>query len=188
MEAIEHLYKIIDDAPMILFASVIDKRQMTTKYVLPDSATTLAYKHLLERIEKFLKNSTENHFGIIIHDLIQEATGNSRSYQREIIEYHEQVLHRGRTDEALIEHIVEGVHFVETDQSNFLQVADLVAYNIYRQFTDSGDQWDSCFKMNEVEFWRTISTYSYFKRVLNKFDRSEMKRIRGYGIKKFPEV
>ena len=88
----------------------------------------MAYELLLERAAGFLSQCDNAPCGIIIHDLIQEAASNaSRGHQKAILEVHQKFQDRGRTDFAGVGKIIEGVHFLPTDQSNFLQVADLVA-------------------------------------------------------------
>ena len=161
---------------------------MTAKYAYPESPTTYAYELLVERIEKFLTRLPEQHTGIIIHDLIQEAPGASKSYQREIIRHHEKMLHEGRTSVASLDHIIEGVHFVETDQSNFLQIADLVAYNVFRQCTDHWEEWDRWALRSEKQAFASMPMYPYFARLLPKFDTGMSGLIRGCGIKKEPNV
>ena len=180
--AIERLYEIVDAAPLILFAVIVDKRQMTAKYAVAESPTSYAYELLVERFERFLSRQMVEHSGIVIHDLIQEVPGASKSYQREIIKQHEKFLHEGKTSLAPIRRIVEGVHFVETDQSNFLQVADLVAYNIYRQFTEHLREWDDLASVDEKQAFDQLPTYPYFKRLLPKFDRGSNGGLRGCGI------
>lgn len=178
---VEALYTLINDAPLTLFAAVIDKRQMMTQYVNPVSSTEMAYELLLERVAGFLYSCDNAPCGIIIHDLIQESTGSEvRSHQKTIVELHEKFQKRGKTDFASIEKIIEGVHFLPTDQSNFLQVADLVAYNVYRQFNDSWESWE------EGKSLSSMPKYEFFERLLPKFYKSSAGTVKGYGIKKFP--
>lgn len=35
------------------------------------------------------------------------------------------------------------VSFDNSANSNFLQLADIVAYNVWRQFVEYGDEWDN---------------------------------------------
>lgn len=87
---------------------------------------------------------------------------------------------KGKTSFATLEKIIESVHFESSDQSNFLQVADLLTYNIYRQFTDHGDEWD------DGETLKSMTKYPYFARYIPKFDKDPFGNITGYGLKKFP--
>ncbi len=178
---VEAMFALINDAPLTLFAAVVDKRQMMTQYTAPVPATEMAYELLLERVAGFLAHCDNTPCGIIIHDLIQEsASSEARSHQKAIVELHEKFQRRGRTDFASVEKIIEGVHFLPTDQSNFLQVADLVAYNVYRQFSEHWEEW-------EEEPLSRVTKYGFFERLLPKFYNSEAGAVKGYGIKKFPK-
>ncbi len=185
-EAIERLYAVLMEAPVTLFAVVIDKQQMRERAVSPNSITEYAHELLVERFEEFLCAQTEKHFGVVIHDLIQETTGPARSHQREIINLHDQILCDGRTATTEIVSMVEGVHFIETDQSNFLQIADLAAYNVYRHFSDNWKDWDRLAAFPEEHAFSTMGMYPYFARLLPKFHRNAEGLIRGCGIKKQP--
>ena len=179
--AVGEMFSLINDAPITLFAAVIDKRQMMTKYVDPFSSTEMAYQLLLERVAWFLSGCDNAPCGIIIHDLIQESVeSKARSYQKATQEQHEKFQNPLSNGPAKNEKIIEGVHFLPTDQSNFLQVADLVAYNVYRQFADHWEQWDEGKPLSEM------TKYSFFERLLPKFYKLSGGIIKGYGIKKFP--
>jgi hypothetical protein len=63
--------------------------------------------------------------------------------------------------------------------SNFLQLADTIAYNVYRQFVDYGDVW-------EDKSAGTLKTYPFFERIADNF-YSKQGRIAGFGIVKVPD-
>jgi hypothetical protein len=178
-EAVNKLYNIIVDAPLTLFAAVINKRQMLSQYTTPEPATMLAYELLIERIEKFLGRCDDSPYGMIIHDLIVE---NAKSHQQDIHDLHEKFQSRGSTSAQKIERIIEGVHFVPSHHSNFLQIADMVAYNTARQFEDHGQEWDAKVAPDKMK------QYEWFGRILPKFDKSAQNKVRGYGIKKMPSL
>ena len=179
-EFVAKIYAFIDAAPLTLFSVVIDKRRMMEQYESPMPATPLAYQMLMERIQTFLEQQQGNPNGLIIHDLIDEKPGLPRSHQKEIVDLHERLLHEGRTTYKNISNLIEGVHFIPDDQSNFLQLADLMAYNVFRQFTEHSKEWDEGVSLTRM------TKYPQFERILPKFFRSGA-RVRGYGIKKFPE-
>ena len=67
--------------------------------------------------------------------------------------------------------------FEKSCNSIFLQMADTVAYNVYRQFVSFGDEWD--------EAKPDLPLYEYFERIVGNFYvRNE--QIAGYGIVKVP--
>jgi len=72
------------------------------------------------------------------------------------------------------------IKFESSKSSNFLQLADSIAYNVYRQFVDYGDDWDN----------KDISSprmYKYFKKISNSF-YCKNDRIAGYGIVLVPST
>ena len=76
------------------------------------------------------------------------------------------------------------VGFESSASSNFLQLADMVAYNVWRQFVDYGDEWDRHSKPNEHH---KLPTYPYFETISRKFYCSRDQRVNGFGIVKLPD-
>jgi hypothetical protein len=72
---------------------------------------------------------------------------------------------------------IGGVAFRDSKLDERLQLADLVAYAIYRQFVDHSPEWEDPSK--------PLLTYEYLERIATKF-RNQGGRIQGYGIIKFP--
>jgi hypothetical protein len=73
------------------------------------------------------------------------------------------------------------IGFEQSSNSNFLQLADTVAYNVYRQFIDNGDSW-------EAKESKTLKMYSHFERISdNFFCHSETKQVKGFGLIKIPD-
>lgn len=70
--------------------------------------------------------------------------------------------------------------FEKSRNSNFLQLADTVAYNVYRQFVDHGDLW-------EDKTAKSLKTYPYFDRLAPNF-YSKKGKIGGYGVVKVPDL
>jgi hypothetical protein len=69
--------------------------------------------------------------------------------------------------------------FEKSINSNFLQLADTVAYNVFRQFVDHGDGW-------EDEGAQKLPMYPFFERILPNFYHKDG-RIGGVGIVKVPD-
>ena len=69
--------------------------------------------------------------------------------------------------------------FEKSKNSNFLQLADTAAYDIYRQFVEYGDIW-------EDKNADSLKTYSYFDRLSQNF-YNQNGRIAGFGIVKVPD-
>jgi len=68
--------------------------------------------------------------------------------------------------------------FEKSKNSNFLQLADTVAYDVYRQFIEYGDIW-------EDENADKLKTYPYFARLTPNFYNKNGK-IAGFGVVKVP--
>jgi hypothetical protein len=67
--------------------------------------------------------------------------------------------------------------FEKSCDENFLQVADICAYNVYRQFVEYGRQWSG------QEGDGKLNAYDYFRRISCNFSyNSQSKQVRGYGI------
>lgn len=73
------------------------------------------------------------------------------------------------------------VRFEESHTSNFLQLADTVAYNVFRQFVQHGDSWES-------PEGNTLVEYSFFSRISDNFYHNTKGRIAGYGLVKVPDA
>lgn len=70
--------------------------------------------------------------------------------------------------------------FEKSFNSNFLQLADSVAYNVWRQFVDHGDSW-------EDKKGKQLAMYPFFKKISNCFYTKDDGRVAGYGIIKVPD-
>lgn len=72
------------------------------------------------------------------------------------------------------------IKFESSKSSNFLQLADSVAYIVYRQFIEYGDDWDN-------KSIKSPRMYKFFSKISNSF-YSKNDRIAGYGIVLVPST
>lgn len=80
---------------------------------------------------------------------------------------------------------ISDIKFMQSCDENFLQVADICAYNIYRQFIEFGRDW--CGK-NTKEGERVMSAYPYFNRIRCNFLFNPLtKQVRGVGLTCVPD-
>ncbi len=168
-------YDIILSYNTLVIAAIIDKQQVQRKYVTPQSPSSLAYRLLFERIENFL--TKQEQYGIVIFDKITELEVSKKGYENLLARQHQRYLEKG-TEFVQISQIVEGLLFIPSHENNLLQLADLCAYNTYRQFVDYGEEWR--------RYGRFSERYPYFARIESKFDRSANGNVNGYGLKLFP--
>jgi hypothetical protein len=175
-EFTDKLYDALLSYNVVLVASVIDKHQMQKQYKTPQSPSSLAYRLAFERIELFLQSKDQAH-GILIFDKITELEMKKKGYENLLSYQHLRYLEKG-TDFVHVSQIVEGLLFIPSHENNLLQLADLCAYNIYRQFVEYGTEWDA-----QKAF---SNRYKYFARIESKLYRSQAGDYVGYGLKKFP--
>ena len=62
---------------------------------------------------------------------------------------------------------------------HLLQIADITAYNAFRQLREYGDLWDD-------PHAGSPPLYPYFERILPRLHRSAQGQLAGYGVAKFP--
>lgn len=175
-EFVAKLYDILLSYDVTLIASVINKLQVKAQYAMPQSPSSLAYRLALERIELFLQDKTDEN-GIVIFDKITELEMRKKGYENLLARQHRRYLEKG-TDFVQVSQIIEGLLFIPSFENSFIQLADLCAYNIYRQFVDHGDEWETD---QQFAHW-----YHYFARIEPKLRRSPKGDYAGFGIKKFP--
>ncbi len=176
-EFTDKVYDALLAYEIVLIAAVIDKNAMKRRYSAPQSPSSLAYRLLFERIEMFLANDTADDYGIVIFDKITELEVRKRGYEDLLARQHLRYLEKG-TEFLSINDIVEGLLFIPSFENNLLQLADLCGYNVYRQFVDYGDEWESSKKFSHK--------YPYFELIEPKLYGSAAGSYAGWGIKKFP--
>ncbi|MBU4272107.1 MAG: DUF3800 domain-containing protein [Planctomycetes bacterium] len=114
---------------MRVFGVVVDKRHL---HGWMDSAKMhrKAWELLLERIEAFLREEHPKHQGVLITDDI------SKERNRSLAMKHAYIQSEGTAAGTWLSHIAEMPLFVRSELSNGVQLADLLAYNVYRCFRD----------------------------------------------------
>ncbi|MEJ7873202.1 MAG: DUF3800 domain-containing protein [Rubrobacteraceae bacterium] len=177
-EFVDKYYKAVVDADLLLIASVVDKVHMQETYSNPWYAPAVAYEILLQRMERQMRNK-----GIVTVSIddMTGATPKGNQYKENLKKHHEQLK---KTGSKLLSNIdfecVKGrLKFINSSHSHLIQVADIAAYNVYRQFTDHGEKW-------EEHGLKTLPTYDHFVRLAQKFRAGPGKRVQGYGVVKFP--
>jgi hypothetical protein len=177
-EFTERLYDILDHPALHLFSAVVDKTQMQKAYSLPQNPSSLAYRLIFERFQHFLEAQEESSYGIVIFDRIDD-TAFRKGYENLLSRQHLRYLEKG-TDFVKIDNIVEGLLFIPSAANCFVQLADICAYNIFRQFVEHGNEWDK-------PGGKTLPLYHYFGRIVYHFYTGPRSTLSGYGIKKYPD-
>ena len=165
-------YPLIAENPQMKIQSVVlDKRYYKNRR--DRSPLVIAAQALFDRIE--LGPNKSSH---IIFDQMEDALQSEKREQGDILKVanHEIDLH-AFFDKYSHAHI----EFEISRNSNFLQIADSVAYNILRQFVDYGDTWDGPDTI--------VKMYPYFEKVYGNFYCKEgQQHPKGVGITKIPDA
>lgn len=176
---VDALYDVVCGAEIKFIAAVVDKSHSQERY--GTSAwypPAIAYDMILQRVQAELAGVGKT---TVVIDNMTGATPKNRQYrqnlerQHELLKQHGSQLQRGFRLSS-----VEGrLRFVNSADYDLIQVSDLAAYNVYRQFVEHGDKW-------EEDGATTLPTYEYFDRIGRKFRCDERGRVQGYGVAKFP--
>lgn len=171
-------YDLIADADLTLIAGVVDKLHMQEDY--PPSrwyAPAVAYEILLQRVENELCG--KGRVSVVIDDMTGK-TPKGNEYKGNLKRHHMQLIQRGSTLKKGFKFTcLAGLKFVSSQVSNLVQVADVVSYNVFRQFQDHGEAWEELGRIS-------LPAYPYFARILTKFRQGPDGRIQGFGVVKFP--
>jgi len=175
------LYEEIALADLRLFAAVVDKIHLQEDYSRPWYAPAVAYEILMQRIaQQVLRPDT---VAVTIDDMMG-ATPKGSQYRDNLQRHHKQLCNTGTTllrrrdVQISFDAVKNAIRFMDSADSEIIQVADIVAYNVYRQFVDHGNDW---------EFGGDVlPTYKWFDIIANKFCQGIGGRVQGYGVVKFP--
>jgi hypothetical protein len=164
-------YPIITGNPEIrIQAVVLDKRYFKNRR--DKSPLTIATQALLDRIELGPHKTSR-----IIFDQMDEDVRSTRGGQGEILKV---ANHEIDLDAFFKRYSHASIGFEKSKSSNFLQIADTVAYNILRQFIDYGDTWAGSDIIDKM--------YPYFEKIYANFYTLEGKdNPKGVGITKVPD-
>lgn len=133
---------------MRAFAVVVDKRHLR-EYFDASKLHRKAWELLLEPVERFLHEEHDKHHGVMVADDV------SKQHNRRLADKHHYLQVAGTASGKRLRHIVELPLFVPSELSNGVQLADSVAYNVFR-----------CFRNEDPD-------YVYFRRCLSHFWQSK---------------
>jgi hypothetical protein len=170
-------YQAIVEANCMLLACVVDKAEVQQLY--KDKAyyaPAIAYECLMQRVQQEMRDCN-GHVHVTIDNMTGATpAGNQHAYL--LRRQHSRMREYGsRLMSGMAFDRVGGMAFRDSHLDERLQLADLVAYAVYRQFVDHGSDWEDSSK--------PLPVYDYLARLVPKF-RNNNRRIQGYGIVKFP--
>lgn len=176
---VEAYYDMIIAAEVRLVAAVIDKQHMRERYGIGAySPSAAAYELLAQRIANEL-GSTGSTCGIVLDDMTG-ANPQGSPYKNLLLKQHRNLRKNGsRLMRGLSMECLDSLTFKDSALSDLVQVADIVSFNVLRQFREHGEEW-------EDRGLRNLPTYHYFSRLAGKFRQGPGGRIQGYGVAKLP--
>jgi len=165
-----------------IIASVFDKR-----YYGDAKRQTAEGKPLLKTTQVlFERIQFAGNYNIVIFDQM-ESSLQVRSGQ------HGKILKIFKENEGMEKIYVEkydaisDIKFAESKNENFLQIADICAYDIFRQFAQYGREWGGS-KKDKLGKVR-MTPYSYFDRIrCNFFYNPTNRQVRGFGLTCIPDT
>lgn len=177
---VQGFYDAIVNTDLQLIAAVIDKQRVQERYASPWYAPAIAYDLLMQRV---VQECAEPNCVTVTIDDMTGATPKGNQYKDNLKRHHTALKQRGSALQKGIDFspLSGDIKFVSSARSHQVQVADVVAYNIYRQFVDYGEQW-------EDRTVKTLPTYEWFARLGRKFRQGPNQRVQGYGVAKFPLI
>ena len=164
----EHLSRLsqayfeqVAERKMVIIATVIDKRYLWS-HVTHETLHKKAYEFVLERIQNFIREYHPKHQALIVMD------DTSKQLNRAVAMKHSFFQMSGNQNMSFSA-IVEYPFFTRSELSNGVQLADLLAYNVYRAFRDED------------------SDYPYFAMMVPHIYRSRNRAVL-HGLKVWPEA
>ena len=173
----------MEGMPARFVGIAIDKQQMQMRYKTPFYASTTAYQFLLQRLELHMRSfigTGQPVSGQVTIDNMEGASPKANQWRDLLRSQHERMIKDGcRFTKLRFENCAKQLRFADSSKFHLLQIADLVAYNVFRQFREYGDAWDAI-KTGE------LPTYPKLKPLLKRFLRGPNNQWEGYGIVKWP--
>ncbi|MCB9896586.1 MAG: DUF3800 domain-containing protein [Planctomycetes bacterium] len=171
------VYPWLENAPIRLLAAVVDKQQMEARYKEPHYSGTVAYTVFLQRLQKYAAkvNATAN---VVFDDPAGKSPGGF-DWRDLLLRLHAKLLKHGCPYTRTTFDRIGTLTFTDSTASPFVQIADQVSYNVFRQFRDHGDAW-------EDDSLKNLPMYKYFQLMIDMFDQGPSRQFAGFGVTKWP--
>jgi len=173
-----NFYDAIEAADLMLIATVVDKVRMTDVYGADRWHTpTAAYEAMVQR----LQDELGDHGAVkVFIDRLSGKTKAGNEYEDNLRKHHRKLVTQGS---RIIKLPVTCLHslpqFIDSAESQLVQVSDVTAYNVLRQARDYGNHWEK--ETAEADM------YPWLRRLLGKFRSGWRGQIQGYGVVPFPK-
>ncbi|NLV41133.1 MAG: DUF3800 domain-containing protein [Candidatus Hydrogenedentes bacterium] len=176
----ESVYELIVGTDCTLLACVVKKEEVQQLYAeRAHYAPAIAYDILLQRVQ--LEMARRRGYAHIVVDDMSGATPRGNQYKDNLKKQHQRLKTAGsQLRKGFVFDRIGNLRFSDSNADERLQLADLVAYGVYRQFVEYGDAWDG-----DAE---SLPVYEYLQKLGPRFAASPSGTISGYGIVKFPRT
>ena len=176
-ELLTALYRWLHRVPVTVLAGVVDKPLMKLRYTAPHYAGGVAYTMMLQRYQKYLSKHSAT--GSVIFDDPSGKSPGGFAWRDLLQKQHSSLKKSGCPYTHTEFPDVGALSFTNSAHSPFVQIADLVAYNIFRQFRDHGSVYDE-------PSAKSLPLYEHFAKVVRLFDLGPNRVFAGYGLAKWP--
>lgn len=153
-------FQQLSNRRMVIMATVIDKRELSG-YKNPDILHETAYEFILEEIQHYMNEYHPKHNALIVMDHMDKRLNRA-------IAMKQASLLRSGNKNMKFPAVVEYPFFVNSELSNGVQLADLLAYNVYHAFS-----------------YKDLD-YAYFQKLLPHIHRGRDGKTL-HGLKVWPE-
>lgn len=176
-------YKAVTDADLTIFAAIVDKPQQQQAPGIEIYPPALSYEYLMQRVVQHLKPP---HRIKVIIDHMDGATPYGNQYRVNLERQHKKLRKHGSRPQQHLNfaHLRDDVLFLDSRNSQFLQVADLIAYGVYKQFNEHGEKWENPEK--DAGGVCRLPICDRLEPFWPKFCQSPDGRVQGYGLVKTP--
>jgi len=174
---VDGLYRWICNSPVKLLAGVVDKLLMQNRYISPHYPGGVAYDMFLQRFQKFL--AKRHGTGDVHFDDPSGKSPGGSTWRTLLQKQHTRLKRFGCPYTQATFPNVEDLAFVDSAKQPFVQVADVVAYNTFRQFRDHGADWEKAGA-------KSLPLYSHFAEVVPAFDTGPGGEFSGFSVAKWP--
>lgn len=175
---VDAVYEAILGADIKLLAAIVDKEHMKEEYgAKAYHPPAVAYEAILQRVQNEL--SGQGKCQVFLDDMTGKNPKGNEHKRNLIIQHGKLRKHGSRLiGPTLALDAINDLKFLSSAKNELIQVADLFAYNVFRQFRDYGEDWEG--------ESGSLRTYKYFSRLAPKLRKDHAGRVQGYGIVKFP--
>jgi hypothetical protein len=174
---ISALYRWLPKSGLVVVAGVVDKPLMQQKYKKPHYAGAVSYTMFLQRFQKYL--SKRRATGSVVFDDPAGKSPGGYEWRTLLQRQHNLLKKNGCPYTSATFPDVGPITFSDSKATTFIQIADLIAYNTFRQFRAHGKEWEDS---SVAKF----PMYEHFHFVAHLFDLGPHRRLDGYGIAKWP--